>query len=897
LAVVGGLRLLRRAPTTGVPRARPQSVLAGGRYLVGHPFPRGVAALAAAYAALGACVDYVFRVESAGRLTEGELAALFGDLNAVVGGASIAYQLLLTGRVLERGGLFLFLGVVPTLLAVMAAVSALTGFFWTLVVVKGLEMAGSFSIQQSGMQLLYNPMPPESRPAVRAFVDGLVKKGGMALAGMGLAVLVGFFPQASSPWLVTGLALGCLLLIRGLRGGYVRALEDKLRGSRARVVTTTMDVEDKVTRAALHRALQSPSGAEVLAALSILRRDARFKPAEHLGALLVHPDESVRVAAMDLVPEHPGPDVEFALASALAMDQRRPRAAAARAFARCTPERAGQALRPFLTDPDPGVTCAVIAAIHPLPDGREAAEARLSELLSRREAADAAERREVARVLGELPPETSLPHLRDYLEDTEPSVRALAMKSAAALGAAAPSLALPLVPVLQARLAVRSDRAAAREALAQLGDHAVPLLRRSLDDRRLPLAVRIEIPRLLCAVGTDAAAEALLFSNIKDHPSLRWRIAESLFHIRRAHPSVHIDLDRTNDACRRRLAAFLHYRPLCHALFAADETAPKGGPARRAWDVLCHATTDRLLQNLDMAVKLLGLHRGEERMLRAAALLVDAERAALGGATSATVQGMRADALELIDVALGGDSMREEVMRVLEPPPPSRQSLNVPWRTVADTARALRASADPLVSALARRVLRSGVLMPEESSMPRELPASEYVRMQREEEAAVSDPTDLEEVQNMDESLLNRILTLERVDLFEGLPVDDVAAIAGIAEERHAEAGEVLYREGEPGNTMMVLVSGRVQLIRGGHVFMELGPGESIGQVSLLDRGPRPTTAVVRKDSLGAELLVIHGDTFLDLVTDRPELTRGLFVVLAKRLRALIDLQGSKAAN
>src|SRR5262249_26155154 len=150
-----------------------------------------------------------------------------------------------------------------------------------------------------------------------------------------------------------------------------------------------------------------------------------------------------------------------------------------------------------------------------------------------------------------------------------------------------------------------------------------------------------------------------------------------------------------------------------------------------------------------------------------------------------------------------------------------------------------------------------------------------------------------EETPSMDEKLLSRILTLERVDLFGGLLVDDLAAIAGIAEERRAQPGEVLYREGEPGDAMLVVVSGRGEVQHAGRLMIEVGPGESLGQVSFLDRGPRPTTAVV--GGAPAELLVLGCEAFADLVTDRPGLTRGLFVVLGKRLRTLIDLQGKAA--
>jgi hypothetical protein len=301
--------------------------------------------------------------------------------------------------------------------------------------------------------------------------------------------------------------------------------------------------------------------------------------------------------------------------------------------------------------------------------------------------------------------------------------------------------------------------------------------------------------------------------------------------------------------------------------------------------VLRRIVTDRMLQNLEMAMHLLGLRRGPERMDRVARLLMETERRALAGDTPEAVRLMRADALEVLDVALEGDPVRFEVMTTLEKPPEIDGASGPLWADGVEAAAVLQRSADPLVSALALRALADwGV-----DDTPFGSTASP--------DTVVSDPTDSEEVPKMNEELVGRILALEQVDLFAGLSVDDVAAIAGIATEKHAGPGEVLYREGELGDRMMVIIRGRVRLLRHGRVFLEHGAGESIGQVSLLDRGPRPTTAVVSQDPEGADLLVLNGDAFMDLVTDRPGLARGMFAVLANRLRALIDLQGPRGAK
>jgi hypothetical protein len=255
------------------------------------------------------------------------------------------------------------------------------------------------------------------------------------------------------------------------------------------------------------------------------------------------------------------------------------------------------------------------------------------------------------------------------------------------------------------------------------------------------------------------------------------------------------------------------------------------------------------------------------------------------------VASLRADALEVVDVALQGDDLHGPFMRALEPQAAEHPDANVTFQSVAETARVLRTAADPLIRAFAQRVLRSGVISPEESSLPRALPTPAFSHASP---PLVVDPTDHEQVSPMDETTLNHIMALEKVDLFEGLSVDDLAAIASIAEERHAQAGEVLYTEGEPGDSMMIVVAGKVVLKRGGRVVMNHGPGESIGQVSFLDRGPRPTTALVPPGTAGADLLCLRNEAFMDLVMDRPELNRGLFVVLARRLRTLLDLPARK---
>ena len=140
----------------------------------------------------------------------------------------------------------------------------------------------------------------------------------------------------------------------------------------------------------------------------------------------------------------------------------------------------------------------------------------------------------------------------------------------------------------------------------------------------------------------------------------------------------------------------------------------------------------------------------------------------------------------------------------------------------------------------------------------------------------------------MSDKILERLFVLENVDLFENVGPDDLVAIAQIAEEVGYDCGDIIYREGQPGDNMYVIIDGEVALERGGISVLNLAAGGSIGQVSLLDRGHRPVTAKVTSPE-GARFLVLERKEFMDLVADRLGMMNALFDLLGSRFRLLLE--------
>jgi CRP-like cAMP-binding protein len=123
---------------------------------------------------------------------------------------------------------------------------------------------------------------------------------------------------------------------------------------------------------------------------------------------------------------------------------------------------------------------------------------------------------------------------------------------------------------------------------------------------------------------------------------------------------------------------------------------------------------------------------------------------------------------------------------------------------------------------------------------------------------------------------------LKRVSLFEDCSMKELSRIAAIADEISVKAGATLMREGGLGQEMLVIADGRVRVSKGKRTLARLGPGEVVGELSLLDRGPRSATVTADTD-VRAYLLDARG--FSSLMLDFPSVAVKVARTLARRMR------------
>jgi len=126
-----------------------------------------------------------------------------------------------------------------------------------------------------------------------------------------------------------------------------------------------------------------------------------------------------------------------------------------------------------------------------------------------------------------------------------------------------------------------------------------------------------------------------------------------------------------------------------------------------------------------------------------------------------------------------------------------------------------------------------------------------------------------------------KIELLKRVPLFYACSQRELGRIAALADELHLPEARSLTREGAGAFEFFVLVEGEADVIRGGRVVNELGPGDFIGEIALVTNKPRTATVRTRGP---ARILILTASGFRSLMHDVPSIQDKVLTALAARI-------------
>jgi len=131
-------------------------------------------------------------------------------------------------------------------------------------------------------------------------------------------------------------------------------------------------------------------------------------------------------------------------------------------------------------------------------------------------------------------------------------------------------------------------------------------------------------------------------------------------------------------------------------------------------------------------------------------------------------------------------------------------------------------------------------------------------------------------------STVEKVLILKTVTMFSQTPDNVLADVADLLEDLDVSENETIFEQGDPGDSLYVIVEGKVRVHDGDRLLNYLGESDVFGEMALLDPEPRLASVTTVEPT---RLFRLDQEPFYELMAERPEVATGIIRVLAGHLR------------
>jgi AAA family ATP:ADP antiporter len=545
-------------------------------------------------------VEYQFQAMARVGHTGDQLTAFFGQFYGLyLNLTEFVFQLFLTATVVNRFGVGGTLQVAPWSIAISSIATAVAPGVTSASAVRLTEASTRYTLNRTGMELLYMPLPLELRNRIKAFIDICVDRFSRGIGG----VLLIFLTTAGWHLGVKGISLvGMVLcapwiyLANVARREYITTIRKRIESRRLNFEEVRLNVTDGATVQLLEATAAGDNPRQAAYAVSLLAEAPDYNLTPLLQKLMNAPAIEVREKVFEAALQRRDDAVLESAMNAIRAAQADPsaplpRTAVPYALA-IAPDRARLAAE-LLNDGNLNVAAGTVDALRNDPE--------LCPVLLTRDwvvrMADSEDPRR--RTLAAKACSAACPGNSEILERLmkDPDLTT----ALAACKAAGESQNKAHLFTLMSALNRPQLRGQAITALAAFGPSICGALSDLLLDDSSPVRIRRQIPRVLKDIADQRSVDILLAALGHPDLSIRVSILRALNRLRETAPNLHFESKTVTENI---LKEARHYFELYAALHPFQDTKVDD---RKAAKLLARSIEDRLKQTLERLFRLLGL--------------------------------------------------------------------------------------------------------------------------------------------------------------------------------------------------------------------------------------------------------------------------------------------------
>jgi len=555
VVIIWGRRAAEQAETSHATES-PASLLDSFRLVRKSSHLQAIAALICISSVVTTIAGWQLTAVAKATLVEKDaLAAFLGAFQGYMGIGSLIAQLFITTNLLRRFGVGAALLALPLTLTAGSASVLVWGTLWSATFLKGGDKVIRYSIDKSATELLYLPVPANIKLQVKSFIDTVIWRFGDALADLTLLVFVTNlrFTARQISWVSLVLLVVWIGAAFVARRQYVSTLRDNISRVRVHPEHVSVPMLDEFTSNVFAEKLGSQDPNEVLYALTLFEMGQQVRAHSAVRNLLEHPSPHVRMKALSIFNGAGDLSVRHQAVALLRDEHLGVRTEALDYLTRhdsIDPIANIENLGGFADSSICSATVAFLARPGKA-QNIDAAGMILSGMVHEHGENGARMRLEAARLIASLPDHFDR-QLELLMKDADPEVMKQAMRSAAALRKRR------FVPAMLDQLANEKLAADALDALALFSDAIIGSLRDHLNDPKVPIEIRQQIPQVLLRIGTAPAASVLSESLLQGDTVLRFRLISALNKLHDVRRSLTLDRQLVETVMTAELMG--HYR-------------------------------------------------------------------------------------------------------------------------------------------------------------------------------------------------------------------------------------------------------------------------------------------------------------------------------------------------
>lgn len=868
--ILGNLVKRYRKTTDQKKQSRPQPKKdAGGKAKFKFdPYLKSIALLIGLAAFISKIVDYQFKMTAVQTYPlQDDLVSFFGTYYMATGGATLIMQFFVTGVVLARFGILAGLLVLPITLALGS-----TGFFvspilLTVFIAKFSDQVFKFSINNASQEILWLPVPKERKKEAKPVIDSAIRATLEGVVGILIFILV-----QSKIVPVDRLNLLSLMVLFGvaawlwnsfrLKNGYVATLMQAIEKRQLDLEDVEFDVTDNHIVQTIEKTLRDEDELKQLFGLDLLKTMPLEPWKDTLVELFESGTPTVRGEVLELAGKDPGVLSDELIGEiASAGTELSPRAIA---FAG---ERGLKSIQPQLlsnlTDDDHELRAASASALLRMDANMEEPKKILSSMLEESsQDATIAALNYLNEPMGVLTDDL----LIRFLEHDHSKIRESALTIASSRGVS--ELLQPII----SNLAFPKTAMQARQALSVYDiDDVFNQLEATLLDTETGFFLQLGIIKCLKHYGDERSAQIL--SSLLDHDKLLF-LSESVDSILGVARKTDLSEDFLVDISHHlksisRNAYQLH-------LFSKVLPADENGLLLRD-----HVQSD-IRKTVAILLKL-GVLQTPKTPIETYIQYIASQDPELMPFVLEFVdttfsQDDRKYTLPLIDdevdISQLGPELFDDLIGDFDELIMTWVYSNHQWKTAIALNYIVSAGRDDLIEGVEWERIDDSIFV------------DQLFNKTEDDEGHLKEIVPIRRTESVGEtqmySILEKTILLKSVDLFKNIPGDVLTRIAQISEEERPLADTPLFKEGDFGDSMYVIVDGTVRIHKEEQHIVSLGKGTCLGEMALLDQEPRSADVTTEDDST---LLKISQDGFYELMAGNSEIMQQIIKLLSGRIR------------